>query len=196
MKGLTTTALLSLALVGSAFAQDRPTPFGFKAGWSHDQVVSAVGKSHVKLEKDSIVVFDSSPGTTNGFNRFTTAISSKGLAKVSGAVDVPTNRSGEQVREKYAAIKSALVAKYGAPKNDWDFLHAGALFSEPEDFTMSLVKEERTLSCSWELASGTTIVLEANGSSSQEAKIYLSYEFHPEFDTYAADQKKKEQTAY
>jgi hypothetical protein len=196
MKKFGTIALLSLALVGSAFTQNRATPFGFKAGWSREEVVPAVGKSHIQMEKDSTVSFDTSPGPTNGFERFTIAVSSKGLAKVLAAVDVPTNRSGEQVREKYDAVKSALIGKYGAPKHDFDFLHVGALFSEPEDFTLSLVKEERTLTSSWELADGTFIILVAKGSSSQEAKIWLNYEFHPEFDSYVADRKKKEQSAY
>jgi hypothetical protein len=189
-------AAFLLLFVSLGFTQNRPTPFGFHAGWSHDEVVSAVGKSHVKKEKDSLVLFDAAPGNSNGFERFMVALSSKGLGKILASVDVPTNRSGEQVREKYAAIKSALVAKYGTPTNDWDFIHSGALFSEPEDFTMSLVKEERTLACSWDLADRTSILLEANGSNSQEAVIRLSYEFHPEFDTYIADKEKQEKSAY
>ena len=61
---------------------------------------------------------------------------------------------------------------------------------------MSLLKEERTSACSWELTNKTLILLETNGSTSEGAVIFLSYEFHSEFDSYVVEEKKKEQTAY
>ena len=187
--------LLMFASLG--FAQSRPTPFGFHAGWSREQVVNAIGKSHIKKEQGPAMIFDATPaGVTNGFDDFVIIISSKGLAKVMATVAVPTNRSGEQVRDKYDGIRAALISKYSKPSNDWDFVHANALFSEPEDFTMSLVKGERTLTCDWALADGTLISLEVSGSSSQQADIYLKYEFHPEFDAFSADQEKQEKAAY
>jgi 3'-phosphoadenosine 5'-phosphosulfate (PAPS) 3'-phosphatase len=53
-----------------------------------------------------------------------------------------------------------------------------------------LVKEERTLPCFWDLAYGALIVLEAGGSTSREAETFLRYEFHPEFDSFDADQRR------
>jgi hypothetical protein len=158
--------------------------------------LAAVGGSKPLLEKDSIMVLNAAPGATNGFDTFTVAISNKGLSKVLASMDVPTNRSGEQIQEKFSSIKSALIAKYGTPTKEFDFIHVGALWAEPEDFTLSLLKKERSLESYWKLADGTTIIIEAGASARDTGTINLSYEFHPEFDSYKEDQIKKEQTSY
>jgi hypothetical protein len=111
-------------------------------------------------------------------------------------MDIGTNRSGEQIQGKFSSIKSALVTKYGTPTKEFDFLHDGALWAEPEDFTMSLLKKERSLMCYWKLADETTIIIEAGASTRDTGTVDLTYEFHPEFDSYKEDQTRKEQTSY
>jgi hypothetical protein len=190
------TLLLFVIFAASLATAQRPTPFGFKVGWSRSQVLSAVGGGKPLIEKDSIMVLNAAPGATNGFDTFTVAISRKGLSKVLATMNIATNRSGEQIQGKFSSIKSALVRKYGTPTKEFDFIHVGALWAEPEDFTMSLLKKERTLECYWKLADETTIIIEAGADARETGTINLSYEFHPEFDSYKDDQTQKEQTSY
>jgi hypothetical protein len=176
----------------------RPTPFGFKPGMTREQIVAAVGTSHVLLDRGTALSLNTAPTPNSNFERYVVLVSTSvaGLGKVEAIVTVPANRSGEQVIEKYSGIKAALTEKYGKPERDFNFVHAGALFSEPSEFMMSLLKGERSLASSWHLDDGTLIFLRAEGADSQSASVKLGYEFHPEFDAYEKEKGKEEQSTY
>jgi hypothetical protein len=177
------------AVVSKPSQISRPTPFGFKPGMTKEQIMAAVGSSHVLVDNRNALALGAAPNPNGNFERYIVLFSPSGLGKVDGIVTVSANRSGEQVIEKYSEIKAALTQKYGKPEKDYNFVHAGALFSEPNEFMMSLLQGERTLACHWSLDDRTSIFLQAEGFNSQSAHITLSYEFHPEFDTY---EKEKE----
>lgn len=185
-----------LLLASAAFPQSRPTPFGFHVGMTKAEVVAAVGEKNVRQETTDPTFFwlKSAPTPSREFNEYTVLISPKlGVYTVSAMVDVTTNRSGEQVREKYADIKNLLVARYGKPTNDFDFVHPGALFREDTEFMMSLKQKERSLVAAWVLPDKTNISLEAIGLSIDKASILLIYQFEPEFSAAKAEKDKREQ---
>jgi hypothetical protein len=179
----------------SALAQtnsDRPNPFGFRPGMTEAEIVSAVGKSaiEIKTENPEMMILKTAPKPNDEFSRYTVIISSsRGLGKVLASSSVDSNRSGEQVRDKFKTIKAALIAKYGPPSDDYDFVHQGALWAEDNEFMKALAEGERTLACLWRLEltvlhqqRSTDIALAALGVDSNTASVILTYEFQPEFD--------------
>ena len=177
---------------------NRPNPFGFKPGMTKDAILTAVGgKTHLLDVAGNIITLNNAPKPNPEFNGYMLAISSSaGLGKVLVWSDVESNRSGEQVRDRFSTIRAALVTKYGKPGGDYDFVHAGALFREDDEFMMSLLQGERDLVSFWTLADGTFIFLKAVGKDTQKASIQLSYEFHPEFDSFSKVEDAAKQATY
>lgn len=101
--------------------------------------------------------------------------------------------SGSEIRTVVSDLVSALTAKYGRPK-EYDFLHAGSVWKEVGDFSMSLLLQQRTLSYSWirtpELPEDlTAVALNAMGVSRSATGVNLSYEFS-NFEAYATAREK------
>jgi hypothetical protein len=115
---------------------------------------------------------------------FVTATPQTGICAVSGGGRMHENdKSGFAVRSSFKSLHGALSARYGKSK-DFDFLHAGALWKEPHEFSWSLYKEERTLSSFWDdkqrsqnLGEIETIGLWAEAVSSTGTYLILRYEF-------------------
>ena len=91
--------------------------------------------------------------------------------------------SGSMARAQFASFRQALIAKYAGPR-DFDFISFGALWTEPEEWTMAVTATERTLSATWSNDVGsrvpndlTGITLEVVGRSKTTNFIRLTYEF-------------------
>jgi hypothetical protein len=105
----------------------------------------------------------------------------KGLLKIAAFCDVPTSRYGDQVKSKFENLKAAVSSAYGDPQRNFDFLRSGSLWTEPEDWTMGLVKGERNLLSAWhpkDKPNGIALImLDTKAEATNSAEVVLSYEF-------------------
>lgn len=106
-----------------------------------------------------------------------------GLCRVYGVTDaIKTNGFGSAVTEKVSDIQAQLTAKYGEGRK-FDYVRAGSLWDEPQDWMMGLVKQDRSLAVFWGTedkpvsATIESIKLDATAENSSEAEIRLSYDF-------------------
>lgn len=196
---LPVAALAGLFFPAQAFAQQqRPAPFGLRPGMTVDQIKTAVGERNVSPFPNSrrVYLLSSVPEKLEFFDNFFVAVSSKsGLAKLGASFSFESNRSGEQVRENFQKVEKLLIDKYGKPTDHHDYVHAGAVFKEDDEFMMALLKGQRELRSFWKLDGGTFLLLDATAHNSTVALIGLTYEFHPEFDAFNEENAKKNQNA-
>lgn len=107
-----------------------------------------------------------------------------GLCKVLGVgKDINSNAFGDQVRSTFQDLSAALAQKYGPPSSQYDFVKAGSIWKDPNDFMMGLVKEERVLSAYW-VGKGVSlpdklqaISISARATASTKGYVNISYEF-------------------
>lgn len=108
-----------------------------------------------------------------------------GLCKIVAAGrNIETSVFGAEARSVYENIEAMVSEKYGSPTT-LDFLRAGSVWDEPQDWMMGLLRKDRIRRSLWEIRSGT-ILLELGALSSAEAFVRLSYEF-PNFTACAAE---------
>jgi hypothetical protein len=177
--GLAIAALLSAANASAA-------PFGLKAG----APLSSYGATpipqggyrltEVPLRQPDLVDY------------YGLGTQQSGLCKVI-AVTSPdsADRFGEQTRAKYDRLSSALRQKYGEPTTDIDTLRTGAIWTEPDEFAMSLLHKDRVLSRIWMAPTAqadggdiSRVMIQADASPSAETVITITYELS-NFDTCA-----------
>ena len=150
MKQFAAFLLVSLALVGTAFArtglklpcqpypsclapdskasplesQTKPTPFGFYAGMTRAQVIALVGKDGFKEppEYPNLMKVNTSPIPNRTFESYLLIISpSQGLLKISAVgKDVTTGDDGSEVMSAFNTVVDALRTKYGAPTDKFN----------------------------------------------------------------------------
>lgn len=194
-RGLVCALLIIFALPGFA------GPFGFERGMTKAQVISLVGKSAVKEDSDGVLELTSAPKPHPDIDDYFLMISpAKGLVKILAVgKTIESNQAGDQVRSKFKDLKQALVARYGAPAPDWDFVHTGSLFKEDRYFMMSLKEKERTLAAAWEFSSSSdglqNALVEANALNIEKGYISVAYEFVG-FSEYKREQKQKQDSVF
>jgi hypothetical protein len=174
-----------------------PEPFGFKVGMTKTQVVALLGPGSPSKGTADTLEFKTAPTPHPDFETYAVSISSStGLAQViAPSKDIQTNVYGEAIKEKFDDVKAALITKYGEPSNSFDFLRAGSIWNEPKDWTMALLKEERTLSAYWKASGGTMIVLEAVGLSNGRAYLRMKYQFS-NFSTWLREHDQKQNSVF
>lgn len=193
MKKLVNTALFLLVIFPASFCF--AGPFGFDYGMSKQQIIRLVGRDAVAKETEDTLELKTAPKPHSAFELYICVISpQKGLLKVGAiGVDVETSSSGFELRHSFDALEQALTDNYGTPEKTFDFLQAGSIWNEPQDWMMGLLKHDRVLAYYWSPKPGAihhieSIGLEAKALSSEKGYIVLSYEFEG-FEQYA-DQKK------
>jgi hypothetical protein len=185
--GLTLLTAVSIAVAAAA------GPFGFEPGMTREQVIRLVGQDNV-VQEDShgdVLILRTAPIPHPAFERYLVIISPKnGLLKIQAiGVDISTNRFGRDIRSKFAEIRNALIGIYGSPE-DFDFLLDGSIWTDPQHWTMGLLKNERTLAADWH-ANGMFFWLRARAVSLEKGYLALGCEFAG-FDQYT-DSKKADQ---
>jgi hypothetical protein len=114
------------------------------------------------------------------------------VCKVAGlGRDHEGDLDGSAVRSAFATLLAPLTERYGSPKMA-DFLHAGSIWKEPGEWTMSLFLKQRTYTAVWLHPAApdmSAVALAAYGSNRSTTSLTLSYEF-PCFDAYVDAQKK------
>ena len=109
----------------------------------------------------------------------------QGLCKIQAVgKDIETSGYGTELQGKFKDLIDALSSKYGAPGDNWDFLHAGSIWKEPQYWMMGMIKKERTLSAGWSKPKKSnlphsleSILVQVAALSSNKGYIRISYEF-------------------
>jgi hypothetical protein len=177
-------------------------PFGFEYGMSKQQVVGSVGKTAVEKDEGETLTLSTAPKPHSAFEKYMCVISpTKGLVKVVAlGIDIQTSGTGSELSSSFGEIAAALTANYGEPEKKFDFLHAGSIWSEPQDWMMGLLKLDRTLEYFWSVDSASHahvehLVLEAKAISSEKGYLVLSYEFEG-FAQYAAEKRAQKDKVF
>lgn len=169
--------LFTLALLTtSAFAD---APFGLKVGMSLADVIKVSGQPE-KLG-DNFYSFKKVPIPYAGFADYLMVITPQnGLCKVIGfGKPIATSAYGDAIRDEFSSTKESLISKYGKPEGDFNFLRSGSIWKDSNEWTMSLLKEERILAVAWgplETNGVKNIMLKAKAKNLNSGYITLAYE--------------------
>lgn len=170
---------MCVALLGVSMTSMADTPFGLKLGMTLSEVEKVSGKSD-KLNNNSYS-FNSVPVPYDGFQRYVMVITPQnGLCEIIGfGKYIPSGSFGEAIKSEFSAIREPLVAKYGKPKNNFDFIRANSIWKNSSDWMVALHREDRVLTTTWEPKEKVgikKIMLSAKARGRNEGYITLSYE--------------------
>ncbi|HEV7674427.1 MAG TPA: hypothetical protein VGQ12_07850 [Candidatus Angelobacter sp.] len=191
------TVLIAFALPCAA------GPFGFEAGMTKEQVIAKVGQKAIRHVDGDVMFLSIAPTPHPDFSEYLLMFSPQnGLVKLVAYTDhIKTNKNGDQLMEKYQAVKAAVTAKYGKPQS-FNNLVEGSIWTDPQDFTMSLVKSDRTIMSAWESGESAIlpdhikiIALEVQALNSETGQISLGYELEG-FSAYVKQKKEKQNSVF
>src|SRR5690242_127870 len=94
-----------------------PAPFGFTRGMTKQQIIAAVGRQSVLHEAGDVLILSTAPSAHPDFSDYTVLVSPKaGLVKILATTNkIATSGSGDEVKAKFAEMRSALEKRYGQP---------------------------------------------------------------------------------
>ena len=139
----------------------------------------------LKLRKDGVYISYKMPRQLDGIDFYLLKIDSAiGLCSIQAiGKTINTNDFGDQIKEEFDKYEELLSQVYGANER-FDFLKAGSIWDERNDWSMALLQDERTLSAFWDESQGSTmkdgiagIQLAANGLSLGASYIDITYYF-------------------
>lgn len=156
-------------------------PFGFTCGMSTQAITSLVGP----LKNDGVNEYSTStaPKPYPNVGYYSLTISpTQGLLRVKAETnDIETDSDGADVIKKFNAVESDLAKQYGKPTRQEDFLKPGSIWAGQDEWTISYMKKERTLSSHWEFPNPngcvTAIDLTAEVADPNIGAILISFEF-------------------
>jgi hypothetical protein len=161
-------------------------PFGLAAGMNEDSVRKATRQFSAVASASGTGFFSATsvPRPHQSFESYLFRIGpTEGLCKIMAVgVDVEMNSFGKQLKEEFDRLVETLTEKYGAAES-FDYLTRGSIWDEPEDWSMALAKQERTLAATWEFKparaedSVQNVLLEAKANSRSKGFVTLTYEF-------------------
>jgi len=157
-------------------------PFGLEAGMTLAQVKALVG--NLTLKGDNIYRTATVPHPYALFETYSLIIDPElGLQKISAvSVDISCNSFGDQLKDKFSILKESLMKVYGDGKH-FNYLKAGSIWHENNEWMMGILKKERNLISFWDKENATMkhnisgITLEANAINMSTGYILLSYQF-------------------
>ena len=120
-------------------------PFGFSTD-------SAPSSAHCTPVNDSLYYHCSSaPKAHPAFEYYLIQYHSDfGVCVLAGVgKKVDTNSFGSQLKIEMDKIIDQIASKYGPPTKEVDQLMSGSIWTEPEDFMMSLIRGERNIMTIW-----------------------------------------------
>ncbi|WP_395055218.1 hypothetical protein [Polaromonas sp.] len=167
-----------------------PGPFGTQQGMTLKELETTIA---LTKSKEFFYTSGDAPAPNGDFTAYGYWITPEhGLCKVTGISDaIKTNVFGEQLRDKYGAVKGALVEKYAKPSFDKDYVERGSIWTDPQDFMAGLQKQDRALGASWyahgpdipakrsvKLPPGLSMIeLDAMADGHSDGKLVLAYSF-------------------
>ncbi|GLX62326.1 hypothetical protein KMU_03660 [Proteus vulgaris] len=176
-------------------------PFGFKVGLTKENIEGMVsGEVRLVSDEQNLYVVSSSPKNNSEFASFGLVISpTVGLCQIRAiGDDIKTNSYGQPLRHKFTELVETLESLYGK-SNQENTLLSGSIWREPQDWMMSLYKQERYLNASWKVQNNnmkendiTNIGVEARADSDSRGYIFLQYTFtnNPECAKEIEEKKK------
>jgi hypothetical protein len=188
------TVVFLVLLLGSPNADAQA--FGIKMGQKAASLEGAVEQKENRGRATRQYVLKTVPLPNSEFESYlATETTRQGICKVSGIGKTHvSDRFGFSIRRAFDELDSALTARYGEATGAYDFLHAGSIWSEADEFAMSLRRDERSLTKIWEPSGEaiSAIMLDAKAVSSSDTYLTLSYEF-TNFDACVAENKLGDQ---
>jgi hypothetical protein len=150
--------LLTIAIVlgGVSSAQSSPTqsriaagPFGFTCGMSQQAITGLVGP--LKNEGVNLYTTSTAPNPYPNVGGYSLTISpTQGLLRVQAETnDIETDGDGADLIAQFHAIETELTKQYGKPTRQDDSLKPGSIWAGLDEWTISYLKKERTLSSHW-----------------------------------------------
>lgn len=171
-------------------------PFGLEMGMS----IEEIGGNPKELSSPlGIYQLKNVPKPHPAFERYIVRVSpNNGLFLIRAlGKQISTNIYGINLKQEFEQTSKKLEKKYGAcDKNN--LLLPGSIWNKPEDFMMSLLKEERILMSLWHKKYNSKlpndiygITLKANAFDSNGAFLILEYTFK-NFDSGSAELNAKQ----
>jgi hypothetical protein len=176
-------------------ASETNGPFGLHRGMTQEQVIQIVGEDAVIKTKDDLLIVLTVPRPHPAFENYVLIFSpNDGLLQIAAlGNDITTSVFGDVLQNSFIEIRSAISQTYGKPECNYDYLRAGSIWKEPQDWMMGLFRGERHLFTGWNksLPNGIQrISLLAQAPSTETGFLTLSYEFEG-FGEYLAMKERK-----
>ena len=165
--------------------------FGFREGMSLTEIKEKFGSDKVSSIGNDIYQVE----LNNRLVEIAYAVMYEGKMcklKVHTHVEI-TNIYGDSLKEKYQKFHDNISSKYGTAE-DLNFLRSGSIWKEPEDYTMSLLKEERVLNSYWN-KEDMSVLLTVTMYSKEKFDLGVGYEFK-DFKKYVEAKKKEEESQF
>jgi hypothetical protein len=120
---------------------------------SLEKVISLVGKRFLVNQGNNTYEFNTAPSPHKRFDTYQLKIiPGEGLLALrAGGVVIYTNVYGTALKAAYEEIQSDMKSTFG-PGTASDFVNAGSLWTNPQDWMTGLLKKERILETFWEPA--------------------------------------------
>ena len=179
---------IAMVLVGvlpaqttSPAAQNTTGPFGFTCGASKQAISSLVGP----LKEEGVNQYSTATAPTpfpNVGYYLLTISPTQGLLKVAAETnDIDTDTNGVDLINQFHTIEAELAKQYGKPTRQEDFLKPGSIWAGEDEWTLSYMKKERTLSSHWVFSTPnqcvTSIDLTAEVANQTTGAILIGFEF-------------------
>lgn len=181
-------ALLAVLLLPSLGQAEVPTPFGVTLGKPLPKNFQKAQKCVSGGEQDKVLVWicERAPKMLTGAEGYLFGTYKGRVMKAVTLWVFQNDRHGDSALTKWRGIYDALTAKWGKAAKDFDFLKAGSIWKDHQDYAMSLHQNERRRASYWARLgisktgaahqNGVAIALTITGSSSTTTKLTLAYE--------------------
>jgi hypothetical protein len=175
-------AMIVFLALASGFGAQQPRiaePFGFRAGMTRAEVIAAVGTQAVIKNVGDMLVLSTAPEPNPEFDMYMVLVpSTTGLAEVKAFSNTTeTDSFGDQLKDKFAELQTALEKQYSDPTIGFDVVQAGSMLKETGDWMTELFNKERTLATFWTTNPQMTIALDALALAPDKGYVVVTYQF-------------------
>ena len=186
--------LLSLLILGpcASYAEPSAAPFGIELG---KPLPPGFAKKHSCKTKTvaggaTTRFCDSAPKRLQGAENYMLLLYKGNVVKVLAVWYFTSDSFGTQLKSKFADIKQALAKKGGVtPISDFNFLQAGSIWGEPNEFARALQQNERHLAVYWSWPNGVDVSVSSSATTGSDTMMKLVYEHSALMTAYVAAQK-------
>ncbi|MGC1869955.1 MAG: hypothetical protein WA700_03260 [Acidobacteriaceae bacterium] len=173
---------VSRAQTASPAAQNTAGPFGFRCGATKQAISSLVGSLKQEGMDQYSTATAPSPFPNVGYYLLTVS-PTQGLLRVSGETnDIETDTNGADLINQFNTIEAELTKQYGKPTRREDFLKPGSAWVGEDEWTLSYLKNERTLASHWVFTPAnhciTSIDLTAEVADQTTGAILIGFDFN------------------
>ena len=162
-------------------AQTTTGPFGFTCGASKQAISSLVGPLNEEGVNQYSTATAPTPFPNVGYYLLTIS-PTQGLLKVAAETnDIDTDTTGVDIINQFHTIEANLARQYGKPTRQEDSLKPGSIWVGEDEWTLSYMKKERTLSSHWVFTPPnhcvTSIDLTAEVATQTTGAILIGFQF-------------------